>query len=85
MVDVNMNLTQLKVIGKDICLQAKTPFRLLNNLKPKRCLNIFKGEEPKEIKNFMKVEDGSMHCKRYNGYCTKQQIIIPKATWMLQP
>jgi hypothetical protein len=71
---------QLKVIGRDVCLQAKTPFGLLNDLRPKRCLNILKREESKEIKNSMKVEDGSMHCKKYNGYCTKQRIIIPKAT-----
>jgi hypothetical protein len=28
----------------------------------------------------MKVEDGSVHCKNYNGRYTKQEIRIPKAT-----
>jgi hypothetical protein len=34
----------------------------------------------KEIKDFVKVEDGGVHHKRYDGCCTKQQIKIPKAT-----
>jgi hypothetical protein len=37
-------------------------------------------EKSKEIKDFVKVKDGDVHCKKYNGCCTKQQIRIPKAT-----
>jgi hypothetical protein len=29
----------------------------------------------------MKVEDGGVHYKRYDGHCTKQRIRIPKVTW----
>jgi hypothetical protein len=29
----------------------------------------------------MKVEDGGVHPKRYNGCCTKQWVRIPKGTW----
>jgi hypothetical protein len=36
-------------------------------------------EESKEIKDFMKVENGSVHHKRYDGCYTKQPIRIPKA------
>ncbi len=28
----------------------------------------------------MKVEEG-VHCKRFDGYCTKQWVKISKATW----
>jgi hypothetical protein len=37
-------------------------------------------EKLKEINDYMKVEDGGMHDKRYNERCTKQQVRIPKAT-----
>jgi hypothetical protein len=33
----------------------------------------------KEIKDFMKVEDGGVHHKRYDGCYTKQRVKIPKA------
>jgi hypothetical protein len=36
----------------------------------------------KEIKDFVKVEDGGVHHKRYNGHYTKQQVKIPKITLM---
>jgi hypothetical protein len=29
----------------------------------------------------MKVEDGGVHLKKYDGHCMKQQVRIPKATW----
>ncbi len=29
----------------------------------------------------MKVEKGNVHCKKYEGHCTKQWVIIPKTTW----
>ncbi len=75
-----MNLMPLKVIGREICLQAKGTYRLSRDLGPKRCPNTLWKKELKEIKDFMKVEDGGVHRKRYDGCCTKQQIRIPKAT-----
>jgi hypothetical protein len=36
-------------------------------------------EESKEIRNSVKVENGGVHYKRYNGCCTKQRVKIPKA------
>jgi hypothetical protein len=36
--------------------------------------------ESKEIKDFVRVEDGGVHRKKYNGHCTKQKIRIPKVT-----
>jgi len=29
----------------------------------------------------MKVEEGGIHRKRYDGHCTKQWVKIPKVTW----
>jgi hypothetical protein len=34
----------------------------------------------KKIKDSMKMEDGEVHHKRYDGRCTKQQVKIPKVT-----
>jgi hypothetical protein len=34
----------------------------------------------KEIRNSMKVEDGGVHRKKYDGRCMKQRIRILKAT-----
>jgi hypothetical protein len=81
MVDVNMSPTSPKVIGKEIYLRAKGFFGLWKDLGPKRHPNTLWKEESKEIKNFLKVEDGSVHRKKYNGRCMKQQVRIPKATW----
>jgi hypothetical protein len=36
--------------------------------------------KPKEIRNSMKVENGGVHRKKYDGRCMKQQVRIPKAT-----
>jgi len=36
MLDVDMNPTPLKVIGRKTCLRAKGPFGLLKDLGPKR-------------------------------------------------
>jgi hypothetical protein len=30
----------------------------------------------------MKVEDGGVHSKIYDGHCTKQQVKIQKVTWI---
>jgi hypothetical protein len=71
MVDVNMNPTPSKVIGKEVCLQVKGLLRLSKDLGPRRCLNILWREESKEIRDSMKMEDGNVHCKIYNGHYTK--------------
>jgi hypothetical protein len=36
--------------------------------------------ELKEIKDFMKMENGNVHHKRYDGHCMKQRIKILKTT-----
>jgi hypothetical protein len=40
MMDVDMNLTPPEIIGKEVCLQIESPFRLSKDLGPKRCPNI---------------------------------------------
>jgi hypothetical protein len=77
MVDVDMNSMPLKVIGRDICLQTKSPSRLSNDHGPKGCPNTLWRDESKEIKDYMKVEDGGVHHKRYDEHYTKQ-VTIPK-------
>ncbi len=81
MVGVDMNLTPSKVIGREVCLWVICLFGLLKDLGPKRHPNTLCREESKEIRDFMKVENGGVHCKRCDGRCTKQQVIIPKPTW----
>jgi hypothetical protein len=76
-----MSLTPSKVIGREAYIWTKGPFGLLKDLGPKKHPNILWREESKEIRDFMKVEDGGVHCKRYDGHCTKQWVRIPKATW----
>jgi hypothetical protein len=78
MVDVDMNSTPPKVIGRKAYLQAKGPYGLSKDPKPKRHPNILWREESKEIKDSMKVEDGGLHRKKYDGRSTKQQIRILK-------
>jgi hypothetical protein len=60
-------------------LQTKGPLGISKDPKPKRHPNILWREESKEIKDFMKVEDGGVHSRRYNGHCTKQHIRITEA------
>jgi hypothetical protein len=79
MVDVDMNLMPSKVIGREACLQAKGSLGL-KDLRPKRHPNILWREKLKEMKDSMKVEDGGVHCKRYDGCCAKQRVRIPMAT-----
>jgi len=79
--DVDMNPTPPKVIGKAVCLQAKGLFGLSKDLGPKKCQNSWKAKKSKEIKDFMKVENGSVHHKKFNGQCIKQQIRLPKVNW----
>jgi hypothetical protein len=78
--NVNMCSTPPKVIGKKACLRAKGPSRLSKDHGPKRRPSILWKEKSKEIKDSMKVEDGGVHYKRYDGHCTKQRIRIPKVT-----
>jgi len=80
MVDVDMNSMPLKVVRRETCLQTKGFSRLLKDHGPKRCTNILWREESKEIKDYMKVENGSVHRKRYDGCYMKERVRIPKAT-----
>jgi hypothetical protein len=80
MVDVDISPTPLKVIGKKTCLRVKGLSGLSKDLGPKRRLNILWKDESKKVRDSMKVEDGGVHCKRYNGCCMKQRVKIPKAT-----
>jgi hypothetical protein len=77
MVDVNMSLKPSKVIRREACLRTKGPSRLSKDPGPKRHPNILWKKMSKQIKDFMKVEDGSVHCKTYDGCCKKQQVKIP--------
>jgi hypothetical protein len=58
MVDVDVSLMPPKVIGKEVYLWTKGLFGLSKDFGPKRCPNIWKREKSKEIRNFVKVEDG---------------------------
>ncbi len=78
--DVDMSSTPPKVIGREACLPAKGPFRLSKDPASKRCPNTLWKEKSKEIRDFMKVENGGVHHRRYDGCCMKQQVKIPKAT-----
>jgi hypothetical protein len=80
MMDVDMNSTLSKVIGREACLWIKGPSGLSKDPRPKRYPNTLWKEESKEIKDTMKVENESVHQKRYDGHCTKQRIKIPNAT-----
>ncbi len=74
-----MSPTPLKVIGRKVYLRNKSPFGLSKDPGPKRRPNILWREALKEVKDSMKVEDGGVHHKRYDGCYTKQQVKIPKA------
>jgi hypothetical protein len=71
MVVIGMNPMPPKVIGKKYYLWAKSPFRLSKDPGPKRCPNIWKGDESKEIRVFMKVEEKNVYRKKYDGHCMK--------------
>ncbi len=81
MVAIGMKLMPPKVIRTKVCLRARSIFGLSKDLGPKRCPNIWRREESKEMKDFMKVEEGGVHHKRYEDHCMKQWIKILKATW----
>jgi hypothetical protein len=53
-----------KVIGREACLQVRSPSKLSKDLGPKRCPNICKREESREIKDSVKVENGGVHHKK---------------------
>jgi len=40
-------------------------------IKSKFLKKIIMGPE-KKLRDFMKVEERGVHCKKYNGHCTKQ-------------
>jgi hypothetical protein len=64
-----------KVIGTKIYLYARSLYGLSKDPRPKRHLNIWRREESKEMRDFMKVKKGGVHRKRYEGHCTKQWFI----------
>jgi hypothetical protein len=81
MVVISMSMMRPKVIGKEAYLHAKGPSKLSKDLGPKKKSNTWRKEESKEMKEYMKMEEGGVHHKKYEGRCMKQWIIIPKATW----
>ncbi len=40
-------------------------------LDPKGVQTLEKKKESKEVRDFMKVQEGGVHCKRYEGCCIK--------------
>jgi len=52
MVVVNMKSMAPKAIRKKVCLHAKNHYGLLKDYGPKRCLNIWRREKSKEVKDF---------------------------------
>jgi hypothetical protein len=71
MVAIGMSLMLLKVIKKEVCLHARGPSKLSKDLGPKRRPNIQKKEESKEMRDFMKVEKGGVHHKKYESHYTR--------------
>jgi hypothetical protein len=71
MVAINMNLMPPKVIKRKVNLQIKGPFRLSKDPRFKRRPNIWKKDESKEKKDFIKVEKGGVHHKKYDNHCRK--------------
>ncbi len=67
--DVDMNLTSPKVIVREACLRIKGLFGLSKDPRPKKHLNTLWKKESKEIRGSMKVENGGVHHKKYNGHC----------------
>ncbi len=61
----------IKVIGREAFLRAKGPSGLSKYHGPKRRPNTLWKEKSKEIKDSIKVEDGGVHHKKYDGRCTK--------------
>jgi hypothetical protein len=80
MVDVNMSSTPPNVIGGMFVYKLKVIMGYQRIMDPKMHPKFLWKEKSKEIRDFMKVEDGSVHHKKYNGHYTKQRIKIPKAT-----
>jgi hypothetical protein len=58
-------------LGGRLVYKLKVFLGLSKNPKPKRHPNTLWREESKEVKDFMKVENGSVHYRRYDGYCTQ--------------
>jgi hypothetical protein len=70
-----------RVIGREVCLRIRGLSKLSKDLGPKRCLNTWKNEEPKETRESMKVEEGGVHHNIYDGRCKKQWVKILKIIW----
>jgi hypothetical protein len=71
MVVVGVNMMAPKVIGIKVCLLARGLFKLSKDSRPKRHPNTWRREKSKEVRDFMKVEKRGVHCKKYEGHCTK--------------
>jgi hypothetical protein len=80
MVVVSMKWMPPKAIGRKVCLHARGHYELLKDFKPKKCPYIWRREELKEAKDFMKVEDGCVHRNKYKSRCMKHKVKIPKVT-----
>jgi hypothetical protein len=72
MVAIGMKLMPLKVIGKEVYSWVRSLFGFSKDLEPKGHPNTSRREESQEMKDSMKVEEGGVHRKRYDGHCTKQ-------------
>jgi hypothetical protein len=71
MVAIGMSLMPPKVIRREVYLWVRGLFGLSKDLGPKGHPNISRREESKEVKDSMKVEEGGVHRKRYDGRCIK--------------
>jgi hypothetical protein len=78
MVAISMSSMLLKVIGKETCLRVKS----LWAIKGSWTLNLitWTKDELKEIKDSIKVENGGVHHKKYDGRYMKQWVKIQNAT-----
>jgi hypothetical protein len=53
------------------CLWARGLFGLSKDLGPKRHLNIWRKDESKKKRAFMKMKEGGVHHKKHDGHCMK--------------
>jgi len=71
MVVVGMNLSHKKLLGEAFVYRLEVLLSYQRILNP-RGIQTLEGERNlKKIKKSMKVEEGGVHRKRYDGHCTK--------------
>ncbi len=80
MVDVDMGPMPPKVIGKVVCLQTRGPSKPSKDPRPKRCPNIWRKEELKEIKDSVKVEMEVCIIKDMMGVVGKNELKFQRLT-----